>query len=55
MALRDSFDNKQVLVLGLGATGLSCARFLEAQNIAFDVNDSRAEPPGMNRLKQIEP
>ncbi|WP_068544868.1 UDP-N-acetylmuramoyl-L-alanine--D-glutamate ligase [Thalassotalea crassostreae] len=45
--------NKQILVLGLGATGLSCARFLTNHNLEFVVNDSRANPPGVARLKAI--
>ncbi len=32
---------KNILVLGIGLTGLSCARFLTANHISFAVNDSR--------------
>ena len=46
-------QNKNILVLGLGATGLSCVRFLTSQNVNFVVNDSRAKPPGVEQLKQI--
>lgn len=35
---------KKILVLGLGLTGLSCARFLSANNISFAMNDSRENP-----------
>lgn len=45
--------NKNILVLGLGATGLSCARFLASQGYDFTVNDSRLNPPGSKRLKQL--
>jgi UDP-N-acetylmuramoylalanine--D-glutamate ligase len=37
LMLRD----KNILVLGFGLTGQSCARFLTANNISFAVNDSR--------------
>lgn len=33
------------VILGLGATGLSCARFLARQGVAFAVTDSRLDPP----------
>ena len=36
--------NKQIVILGIGITGLSCARFLHRYNIAFSVNDSRDMP-----------
>ncbi len=35
-------DNKNILILGLGATGLSFARFLATKGYSFAVNDSRA-------------
>jgi len=31
------------LIIGMGATGLSCARFLSAETIAFDMWDTRSE------------
>lgn len=46
-------QNKQILVLGLGATGLSCARFLSAQGLTFVINDSRKHPPGVKRLAKL--
>jgi UDP-N-acetylmuramoylalanine--D-glutamate ligase len=33
------------VVVGMGLTGLSCARFLARQGLEFTVMDSRAEPP----------
>lgn len=36
--------NKRIVILGIGITGLSCARFLHRHNISFAVNDSRAMP-----------
>jgi UDP-N-acetylmuramoylalanine--D-glutamate ligase len=41
---------QQTLVVGLGKTGLSCARHLAAQGVPFVVTDSRAEPPGLQQL-----
>jgi len=36
--------DKRIVILGIGITGLSCARFLHRHHIAFAVNDSRAMP-----------
>ena len=36
--------NKRIVILGIGITGLSCARFLHRHGITFAVNDSRAMP-----------
>ena len=44
MTLLTAFKNKQILVLGAGLTGMSCARFLAAQGLCFAVNDSRSNP-----------
>ncbi|MBL0711784.1 MAG: UDP-N-acetylmuramoyl-L-alanine--D-glutamate ligase, partial [Colwellia sp.] len=44
MTLLTELKNKQILVLGAGLTGLSCARFLAAQGLCFAVNDSRIKP-----------
>ena len=41
---------KQKVVVGLGKTGLSCARFLLQQGVSVAVTDSRANPPGLDRL-----
>lgn len=42
-------------VVGLGATGLSCVRFLASQNIEFYVVDSRENPPGLEQAKLLCP
>jgi UDP-N-acetylmuramoylalanine--D-glutamate ligase len=39
------------LVVGLGKTGLSCARWLLAQGERVVVTDSRATPPGLDALR----
>ncbi|MEY6431715.1 UDP-N-acetylmuramoyl-L-alanine--D-glutamate ligase [Thioalkalicoccus limnaeus] len=41
----------RTLVVGLGRTGLSCARFLRAQGVPVAVTDSRAVPPGLDQLR----
>ena len=53
----DSLDlsGKKVLVLGLGDTGLSCARWLAARGAEVSVADSRAAPPHAARLAELLP
>ncbi len=53
--LSDSTPKKTYAIVGLGATGLSCARFLTAQQIPFYVTDSREVPPQGEALKQFAP
>ncbi len=43
------------IVLGLGATGLSCARFLCAQGHSVVVMDTREAPPGAEKLRNSLP
>lgn len=47
IALKD----KQVLVLGLGDTGLSALRWLSRQGARLSVADTRDNPPGVEALK----
>lgn len=42
-------------VVGLGATGLSCVRFLAGKGIEFYVVDSRENPPGLEQAKALCP
>lgn len=42
-------------VLGLGATGLSIARYLQRNNLDAMFFDTRAMPPGVDELKAIYP
>jgi UDP-N-acetylmuramoylalanine--D-glutamate ligase len=42
--------NWNTLVVGLGQTGLSVARYLHSRGIAFAVVDSRTNPPGKEEL-----
>ena len=43
------------IVVGLGKTGLSCARYLAQQGEPFVVVDSRPEPPCLKQLLSIAP
>ncbi len=45
----------RVLIVGLGVTGLSVARFLHRNHIDFAVVDSRTSPPGLSDLQRISP
>lgn len=43
--------DSRVLVVGLGKTGLSCARYLAGLGLRVAVTDSRTTPPGLDELK----
>ncbi len=45
----------RALVVGLGKTGLSCARWLDEQGYRVAVTDSRSEPPGLEALRRELP
>jgi UDP-N-acetylmuramoylalanine--D-glutamate ligase len=46
---------RYTLVVGLGQTGLACARYLAARGESFVVADSRMNPPGIDELKREVP
>lgn len=46
---------KNILVLGLGDTGMSCARWLAARGARVSVADSRTAPPQAGRLAEVLP
>lgn len=48
-------NNKQVLVLGLGDTGLSALRWLARQGALLSAADTRSEPPGLDVVRQAFP
>ncbi len=48
-------SNWNTLIVGLGQTGLSVARHLQAQGIDFAVVDSREAPPGKDDLAALFP
>ncbi|MES9833709.1 MAG: UDP-N-acetylmuramoyl-L-alanine--D-glutamate ligase [Candidatus Thiodiazotropha sp. DIVDIV] len=45
----------KTLIVGLGKTGLSCARYLAAQGVSLAMTDSRESPPGLEALRQELP
>lgn len=45
----------RTLIVGLGKTGLSCARFLAARGVEIAVTDSREHPPGLKELRNEMP
>ena len=50
-----AIHSSPVLVLGLGATGLACVRFLRLRGIDVIVCDSRQDPPNRVRLQALFP
>mgnify|MGYP001764860759 CR=1 FL=1 len=48
-------SGRKTLVLGLGDTGLSAARWLSARGARVSVADSRANPPHLQALREILP
>ncbi|MCG8413740.1 MAG: UDP-N-acetylmuramoyl-L-alanine--D-glutamate ligase [Pseudomonadales bacterium] len=51
----DTSNNSEKLIVGLGATGMSCARYFAAKGEAFKVVDSRPNPPALAELQQNFP
>ncbi len=47
--------NRSVLIVGLGKSGLSVARYLHKHQIKFSVTDSRENPPGLSEIPKIDP
>ena len=45
--------DKNIVVVGLGLTGLSCVRFLQSHHITFAVNDSRSNPLNEHALAEF--
>ena len=54
-AARKTASAGKDLVLGLGATGLSIARYLKRNDIKARFLDSREAPPGLDELGQVWP
>lgn len=51
-----TYKNKDdYLIIGLGKTGLSVARFLTAKGKAFSIADTRVNPPGLENFRQQWP
>ncbi len=45
----------RAVVVGLGKTGMSCARYLQSRGLSFAVTDSRAAPPEASALEKLAP
>jgi len=45
---------QSVLPVGLGETGLACARWALAQGARLTVIDTRVTPPGLQELQSIQ-
>jgi UDP-N-acetylmuramoylalanine--D-glutamate ligase len=43
------------VIVGLGRTGLSCARYLRALGWKVAVTDTRAQPPEIAKLRELDP
>ena len=43
------------VIVGLGATGLSCARYLHAAGMPFAMVDSRSAPPQLDAFRELYP
>ncbi len=54
MTIESTAEDK-TLIVGLGKTGLSCARYLAAQGVSLAVTDSREHPPGLEELQALHP
>ena len=52
---RNSSAEPAVLVMGMGVTGASCARFFAARGIAAEFVDTRQSPPGMVEIMDAMP
>ncbi len=50
-----STTQEKTLIVGLGKTGLSCARYLAACGVELAVTDSREHPPGLEQLQRLFP
>jgi UDP-N-acetylmuramoylalanine--D-glutamate ligase len=43
------------VIVGLGRTGLSAARYLHARGWRLAVTDTRVQPPELERLRELDP
>lgn len=48
-------SDRKTLVIGLGVSGMSVARFLARKNCQFEIADTRANPPGLESFKSEFP
>jgi len=45
-------ESARTLIVGLGLTGVSCARYLHERNVPVVIIDSRPNPPGLSLLQE---
>jgi len=53
--MQQTASNPRSVIVGLGRTGVSCARHLAARGHNLVVTDSRASPPGLPELRRLVP
>ncbi len=53
--MSDTHNKPVGVIVGLGVTGLSCARYLLDRGWRVCVTDSRADPPGRAQLASLDP
>ncbi|HET9679910.1 MAG TPA: UDP-N-acetylmuramoyl-L-alanine--D-glutamate ligase, partial [Gammaproteobacteria bacterium] len=53
--MTETAQGKNALIVGLGKTGASVARYLRQCGFAVAVTDTRAQPPGIAQLQQEAP
>lgn len=53
--MQNSQASKYTLIIGLGITGLACARFLKNQGVGFDLWDNRQDLENTDAIKQEFP
>ena len=51
----ENLSHKRVLIIGLGQTGFSCARYLSEHGIEVAITDSRDHPPALDDLQERYP
>ena len=51
----ETLTHKRVLIVGLGKTGLSCARYLSEHGVEVAITDSRDHPPALDELQDAYP
>ena len=49
-----AFKPSSAVIVGLGRTGLSCARYLHALGWKIAVTDTRAQPPELAAVRQLD-
>jgi UDP-N-acetylmuramoylalanine--D-glutamate ligase len=53
--VKNEWEGRKVLVLGLGDTGVSCIRWLASRGAVIRAADSRASPPGLGEVRARYP